>query len=325
MQRREFIAGLGGIALARSPARAQQAALPTIGWLYSASPDAQREYRTAFYRGLAETGYVEGRNFAVEERSAESRNESRPALAAELVRRGVSLIVTDTTLAAVDVKAVTQTIPIVFQAGGDPVEFGLVSSLDHPGGNATGTFALGPDITAKRLELLHKFLPAVATMAMLVGRDNRYAQAETRDVQRSADALGVRVLVLNVATESELAPVFASLAARQVGAVLVGSNILFQDVRHHVISLAVQHAIPTMFWDHASAEAGGLLSYGPDFFELARQAGRYVGRILKGEKPADLPVVQPTRLELVINLKTSMALGLAVPPTLLAISDRAIE
>jgi putative tryptophan/tyrosine transport system substrate-binding protein len=323
MNRRDFIAGLGGAAAAW-PLAAPGQELPTIGWLYFTSPDAQREYRTAFYRGLAETGYIEGRNVVIDERSAENRVESRAALAADLVRRQVSVIVTDTTLFAVDAKAATQTIPIVFMVGGDPVQFGLVSSINHPGGNATGVYLLGPDVTSKRLELLHKLIP-VQTIAILVGRDNNYARAETKDVQLAAHALGIGVLVVNIVADSEIEAAFASFAARQVGAVLMSSNILFQNARHQIISLAAHYAVPTMFWDSASAEAGGVLSYGPDFFEIHRQAGRYVGRILKGEKPADLPVQQPTKFELVINLHTAKALGLTIPPNLLAVADEVIE
>jgi putative tryptophan/tyrosine transport system substrate-binding protein len=325
MRRREFIAGLGGAAAWPLAAGAQQPTMPVIGWLESRSPESEREGLPAFQQSLAETGYVEGRNVVVEYRWAENHNDRLPALAAGLVRRRVAVIVALGTSSALAAKAATQTIPIVFRVGVDPVEIGLVASFNRPGGNITGIANLSGPIVSKRLALLHELIPA-ATIATLVNSANpSFAQIETRDLQAAADVLGVRMLVLNGGTANDIAGAFATLVERQAGALLISADSRFMAARDQITSLAARYAIPTMFGDRTSAAAGGLLSYGNDFPDVNRQVGLYAGRILKGEKPADLPVVQPTKFELVINLKTAKALGLTIPETLLATADEVIQ
>ena len=307
-------------------ARAQHPALPTVGWLDFESPEAARESIPAFQQGLADAGYVEGRNVLVEYRWAEGRNDRLPALAADLVHRQVTAMVASTTSSALAAKVATQTIPVVFRIGSDPVALGLVTSFNRPAGNLTGIANLSAEIAAKRLALLRELVPGGALIAMLVNPANRsFAQAETRDLQAAAHVLGVRVLVLNGGTESDIAASFATLVAQQAGGLLIGADTFFFAARHQIISLAARHAIPTMFFDTASVVAGGLLSYGPDLLASNRQVGLYTGRILRGDKPADLPVVRATRFQLVINLKTAKTLGLALPPTLLALADQVIE
>jgi putative tryptophan/tyrosine transport system substrate-binding protein len=327
MRRREFIAGLGAAAAWPIVARAQSGGLPIVGWLHSQSPEAHQAFMPAFSQGLLETGFVEGRNVTIEHLWAEGHVERRPALAAELVRQQVTVIVVDTTGLAALAKATTQTIPIVFAfAGGDPIEFGLVRSLNRPGGNVTGVALLGIDIASKRLQLMKQLDPSAGLIGALVGRvDREYARAETKELQSAAQVLGVPLLILNGEAESEITAAFASLAAQKADALLVSSGIAFQQARKQIIALAGRYAMPTMFWDSPSAVAGGFSSYGPDIASAYHQGGSYVGRILKGEKPADLPVVQPTKFEFVINLQTAKRLGLTVPPTLLAIADKVIE
>jgi putative ABC transport system substrate-binding protein len=314
MRRRQFIAGLGSAAAWPMVAWAQQPAVPTIGWLYFLSPDARQYLMPAFHQGLAETGYVEGRNVAITHRWADGHADRQPVLAADLVRRQVAVIVTDTTISAVDAKAATQTIPIVFFAGGDPVEFGLVASLNRPGGNVTGVTVLGPDITTKRLELLHKLVPSARSIAMLVSTYSQYAESDTRNLQSAARVLGLRVLVINGQIENEIAPAFAMLVEQQADAILMGSHVFSESVRDQIISLAAHHAIPTMFFNPNDVPAGGLVSYGSDLVDAFHQVGVYTARILKGEKAADLPVVQSTRFNLGINLKTARTLGLEISP-----------
>jgi putative ABC transport system substrate-binding protein len=326
MRRREFITGLGSATVWPILARAQQRSPPTVGWLHSGRQETQQDFYPAFLKGLSEIGFVDGRNVTIEHRWAEYDAGARPALVAEIVRRQVAVIVVDTTNFAQETKAATQTIPIVFMAGGDPVEFGLVESFNHPGGNVTGIAILGASLTGKRLELVSTLVPGSEPIALLLGsRYAPYAEAETRDLRTAARALGVQVLVLNVADESEIEPAFASLSKQRVRALLISSNILFQIARLEIISLASRQAIPTMFFDGASAVAGALSSYGPNFSSVYYQAGIYAGRILKGDKPANLPVIQPTKFELVINLKTAKALGLTIPETLLATADEVIQ
>ena len=326
MRRRTFIAGLGSAAAWPVVARAQQAAIPVVGWLDNQSPETEREFLPAFRMGLAETGYVEGRNVIVEYHWAENDNDRLSALAADLVRRHVALIVASGTSSALAAKAATQTIPIVFSTGGDPVALGLVASLNRPTGNLTGIATLSTDIAPKRLALLHEVVPAIASIAMLVNPGNpSVVQAETKDLQSAAHVLGVRVLVLNGGSESDIAAAFATLVEQQVGALLISADSFFYAARHQIISLAARYAIPTMFSNRAYVAAGGLLSYGGDGSGRSRQVGLYAGRILKGEKPADLPVVQPTKFELAINLKTAKTLGLTIPETLLATADEVIQ
>jgi putative ABC transport system substrate-binding protein len=299
--------------------------MPVVGWLDSQSPESARESVPAFQQGLAETGYVEGRNVIVEYRWAENQADRLPALAADLVRRRVAVIVALGTPSALAAKAAIQTIPIVFRVGTDPVEIGLVASFNRPAGNLTGIANLSANIVSKRLSLLHELLPAVM-FAMLVNPANpRFAQIETRDLQAAAGVLGLRMLVLNGGTPSDIARAFATLVERQAGALLISSDASFIAARDQITSLAARYAIPTMFFDRTFAAAGGLLSYGYEVSDVNRQIGFYAGRILKGEKPADLPVIQPTKFELVINLKTAKALGLTIPETLLATADEVIQ
>jgi putative tryptophan/tyrosine transport system substrate-binding protein len=326
MKRREFIAGISAAAWPLV-ARAQQA-VPVIGFLHNQSIESMRDKMEAFAQGLAEAGFVEGRNVAIEHLWEEGQVERRRALLADLVRRQVSLIIADTTNGGADAKTATGTIPIIFVAGADPVEFGLVSSLGHPGGNATGVASRGVEVTGKRLELLHKLVPGVDPIAMFIYTlgatdpvGTLFSETEARDFQSAARVLGLRVVVIDVRAEGSIAAAFEKLVELRAAALLLGADILWQQERTQIISLAARHEIPTMFWDRASATAGALSRYGPDVFETYHIVGIYTGRILKGEKPADLPVVQPTKFELVINLRTAKALGLTVPPTLLALAD----
>jgi putative ABC transport system substrate-binding protein len=326
MRRREFIAGLGSAAAWPVVAQAQQRALPIIGWLHAGSSQTMRDIIPAFFWGLSEMGFGEGRNVTIEHRWTDGQIDRRPALAADLVRRQVAIIVADSTNTARVAKDATKTIPIVFMAGGNPVEFGLVASFNRPGGNLTGIAMLGPDLSAKRLELLHKMVPAAASIAILAGPAGRqYTETETSDLQSAARVLGLRVQVYNLGSKSEIAAAFARLIEQKAGAVLMTSNLIFRDARDQIISLAARHAIPTMFYDSAPVAAGALSSYGPDNVDAYYQAGLYTGRILRGEKPADLPVLQPTKFLFALNSNTAKALGLTIPETLLATADEVIE
>jgi len=326
MRRREFIAGLGSAAAWPVVTRAQQAGMPVVGWLAGQSPESEREVLPAFRMGLAETGYVEGRNVIVEYSGAENDYDRLSALAADLVRRHVAVIVAADTASALAAKAATQSIPIVFRTGTDPVALGLVASFNRPSGNLTGVTGVSAEIAPKRLALLHELVPAIGSVAMLVNPANpSFVQAETKDLQSAARVLGVRMLVLNGGTESDIAAAFATLVEQQVGALLISADSFFATASRQIISLAARYAIPTMFYTRPAIAAGGLLSYGGDGREVPRQVGLYAGRILKGEKPADLPVVQPTKFDLVINLKTAKTLGLTIPETLLATADEVIQ
>jgi putative tryptophan/tyrosine transport system substrate-binding protein len=324
MKRREFIAGLGSAAAWPLAARAQQPAMPVIGWL-ARSPETEREALPAFQQGLAETGYVEGRNVVVEYGWAENHNDRLPALAADVVRRRVAVIVALGTASALAAKAATQTIPIVFRVGNDPIEMGLVASFNRPGGNITGIANLSGPVVSKRLALLHELLPAVMIATLVNPTNPRFTEAETRDLQAAASVLGVRMLVLNGGTTGEIAAAFATLIEQKAGALLISADASFDAARDQITSLAARHAMPTMFLNRASTEAGGLLSYGPDVSEVNHQVGLYAGRILRGEKPGDLPVQAPTKFELIINMKTAKTLGLTIPETLLATADEVIQ
>jgi putative ABC transport system substrate-binding protein len=328
MRRREFIAGLGSAAAALPiGAHAQKGSLPIIGWLHAQSPEAHGAFMPAFDQGLLETGFVDGRNVVTQHLWAEGHYDRRPALLADLVHRKVSVIVTDTTGGAVEAKSATRTIPIVFTAaGGDPTKFGLVESLNRPGGNVTGVAILGLDIEAKRLELMKQLVPSAGLIAALANSaGGQYGQTKMGELRSAANVLGVSAVIVNVDTPSEIASAMETVAAQKADALLVGASIQLQQARAQIIALAARHRIPALFWDSTSVAAGGLSSYGPDFVGAYHQAGLYVGRILKGEKPADLPVVQPTKFELVINLKTAKALGLTIPETLLATADEVIQ
>jgi putative ABC transport system substrate-binding protein len=327
IRRREFITLLGGAA-ASLPlvASAQQQTQPTIGWLHQRTGGPRREYIEAFRRGLAEISILEGRDVTIEYHTTQGHSERLSALAADLVHRRVAVIFASATDPALAAKAATRTIPVVFNIGRDAVELGLVASLNRPGGNLTGIVGLGVEIAAKRLELLHKLVPATESIAMLVGRtDSPYDQAEARNVQSAARTLGLRLLLFNATTESEIAAAFATLVERQAGAVLLGGSVQLDSKTDQIISLAARHALPTMFYYGSAVREGGLLSYGHLLGESFRVVGAYTGRILKGEKPADLPVQLATRFEFVINLKTARALKLEIPPLLLALADEVIE
>jgi putative ABC transport system substrate-binding protein len=326
MRRREFITLLGGAATAWPLAvRAQQPATPVIGFLNSTS-DASGQTVAEFHRGLAQTGFVEGRNVSVEYRWAEGQYDRLPALAADLVRRHVAVIVTTGGIpSALAAKAATTTIPIVFTIGADPVEVGLVASLNRPGGNITGVSILNVELAPKRLELLHELLPMATVMALLVNPTNPNAEIQSRDLQAAARTLGLELHVLHASSERDFEPALAALAQARAGALLIGPDTFFVSQFEQLGALALRHAVPTISQYREFAVAGGLMGYGGGLYEPVRLAGLYAGRILKGEKPADLPVQQSAKVELVINLKTAKALGLTFPLALLTRADEVIE
>jgi putative tryptophan/tyrosine transport system substrate-binding protein len=305
---------------------AQQPAMRVIGYLEAGSLERTRENVAAVQRGLSESGYVEGRNLTVEYRWAEDHLERLPALVDDLVRRQVAVIVVTTTPAVFAAKAATKSIPIVFSMGADPVETGLVASLNRPGGNITGIYNLNTTVEAKRLQLLHELVPAATSIAFLVNPTNAViAEAQTRELQIAARTLGLRLLILNASDPSEFDAAFAALALERAGGLVVGTDALFSNRLDQLVALAVRHAVPAIHARREATAAGGLMSYATDYLDGLRQVGGYTGRILKGEKPADLPVQQVTKLELVINLKTGKTLGLTIPETLLATADKLIE
>jgi putative ABC transport system substrate-binding protein len=324
MRRRDFVILLAGAMGGRPFAvRAQQKAMPVIGFLGSTSRNAPLV--AAFLEGLAETGYVEGQNAAIEYRWAEGRYDRLPALAAELVKRGVDVIVTQGIPPTRAAKSATSTIPIVFAVGTDPVEDGLVASLARPGGNLTGVTFMMTELNSKRLELLTELVPQARVITLLVNPNNPSAERTMRDVQEAARAKGVQLLILKAGTESEIDAAFASFVRQHAGALLVGNDPFFNSRREQLGALALRHAVPAIYEAREYVAAGGLISYGTSLTVAHRLKGIFVGRILNGTKPADLPVQQPTTFELVINLKTAKVLGLTVPPSLLARADEVIE
>jgi putative tryptophan/tyrosine transport system substrate-binding protein len=325
MRRREFIAGIGGVVAWPVVARAQQPAVPVIGFLHPQSADDSKNVIVAFLQGLKESGYVEGQNVAVEYRYAENQYDRLPALTADLVRRRVAVIVAAGATAAVPAKAVTTTIPIVFAAGGDPVALGLVASLNQPGANVTGNANFAGELAPKRLQLLRELIPNAAMFGYLADPASPTTQFIITDLQAAARTLGLELVVVYARTDSDLETAFATFSQQRVGAVLVGTSILYLRRREQIAALAARHALPAMFQYRDFALAGGLMSYGTSLGYMYHQAGIYAGRILNGEKPAELPVEQPTKIEFVINLKTAKALGLTIPETLLATADEVIQ
>jgi putative ABC transport system substrate-binding protein len=323
--RRKLLAALGGAAAAWPVvARAQQAAMPVVGFLNGGSPDANRV--AAFRQGLNEIGYIEGRNLAIEYHWAEGQYDRLPALAADLVRRPVNVIAATSTPAAITAKAATTTIPIVFITSSDPVQLGLAASLNRPGANLTGATTLAIEITPKRLEILHELLPTAKLFALLVNPTNPYADILSRNVQAAARTLGLQLHILHASTEHDFDTVFATLVQLRAGGLVIGGiEIFFESRRGQLAALALRHSIPTIYQSREFAVAGGLMGYGGNTMDSYRVAGLYTGRILKGEKPADLPVQQVTKVDLIINLKTAKVLGLDIPPTLLARADEVIE
>jgi len=324
MRRREFITLLGGAVAWPLAVRAQQPAMPVIGFLQTGAPGATAHLTAAFHRGLKEAGYVEGQNVEVVYRYADGQYDRLPALVADLVRHQVALIGAFGPPAAQAAKAATTTIPIVFTSS-DPVRFGLVASINRPGGNATGVFVLTTDLEGKRLELLGELVSASAPVAVLINPTGEYAEKQAKDLQAGALRIGRQILILNASSERDIDDAFRTLIARQAAALLVAGDVFFDSRREQLIALAAYHGIPAIYQFREYVLAGGLMTYGTSITDSYRQAGVYAGRVLKGEKPGDLPVVQPTKFDLVINLKTAKALGLTIPDKLLALADEVIE
>ena len=325
--RRNFITLLGSAAaIYPLAARAQQSAMPVIGFLGSESSDLFVSRLPAFRQGLGETGYVEGQNLAIEYRWAEGQNDRLPALAIDLVRHQVTVIVVNGVPGTRAAKAATTTIPIVSMTGSDLVQLGLVASLNRPGSNLTGVTTLGAEVGPKRLELLHEMVPTATVIAALINPTNpTLAATESRDLQAAARTLGLRLDVLNASTERDFDTAFSTLGRLRAGGFVIGSDIFFSARSEQLGALTVRHAVPTIFQHREFATAGGLMSYGGSVTDQYRQVGVYTGRILKGEKPADLPIQQSTKVELIINLKTAKTLGLTIPLPLLGLADEVIE
>jgi putative ABC transport system substrate-binding protein len=324
MRRRDALIALGGVTVSPLLARAQQSKKALVGFLHSASPQQYGGIVDAFRRGLSETGFSEARHFALEQRWAENQTDRLPALAAELVRRPVTAIAANS-VAAMAVKAATATIPIVFQSGVDPVAIGLVSSLGRPGGNATGVSYFASTLEAKKLEIMHELTPQAALIALLVNANNPQVERQTSDLQSAGSTLGRRTLVVPVGGQADFERAFTSMREQGARALVVVGDPLLNSRRKDLIALAARHAIPAIYSNRENVDDGGLISYGSSLSEAYRQVGIYMGRILKGEKPSDLPIVQPVTFELVINLKTAKLLGLNLPPDLLDRADDKIE
>jgi putative tryptophan/tyrosine transport system substrate-binding protein len=326
VKRRAFITLLGGAATWPLAAGAQQPAVPVVGFLHNGSPAPNAHLVAAFRQGLVEAGYVEGRNVAIEYRWAQNDNNRLPELAADLVRRRVAVIATPfSAAAALAAKAATTMIPIVFSTGADPVQIGLVASLNRPGGNVTGVSYMAAELTTKRLGLLHELVPGARRIAVLVNPNSPLTESVTRSARATASAIGWQIEFFTARTDEEIDAAFASLMQMRADALSVSPDVLFYNRRVRLTSLAARHAVPTIYPFREDAEAGGLMSYGASPTGEYHQVGVYAGRILKGEKPADLPVMLPTTFEYIINLKTAKTLGIDVPPTLLAQADEVIE
>jgi putative ABC transport system substrate-binding protein len=324
MRRREFVGLIGGAAAWPLVVRAQQRTMPIVGYIVGGS-ERNGIDTTAFRKGLGEAGFAEGRNVAIEYRFAENQPDRLPDLVADLIRHGVTVIAAmgGSAFAA---KAATATIPIVFGMAGDPVELGLVASLNRPGGNVTGFSFMGQELAPKRLGLLQELLPQAMRFAMLVDPNIAPgAESTVKSVQAAASAIGRQIEVFNAGTNREIDTAFASLMQKRAEGVLVNGSPFFNNRRVQLATVAARHAVPVIYYDRVFAEAGGLMSYGSNILDQYRQVGLYVGRILKGEKPADLPVMQPTKFEFIINLQTARTLGIDVPATLLALADEVIE
>ena len=327
MRRREFITLIGGAAAALPlTARAQQPVMPMVGFL-SAQPFASSEHLIgAFRRGLNETGYVEGQSITIEYRSADGNYDKLPALAADLVGRRVAVIATlGGTPAARVATAATATIPIVFTTGGDPVKLGLVASMNRPGGNATGVSVMTTTLEAKRLELLREVAPHVDVMAFLVNPGNQDSEVQLREVQAAALSVGQQIIIIRASTDADLEDALGKAVNQKTGALLVANDVFFLTRRERLLKIVARHGIPAIYAYREYVASGGLMSYATSLTETFRQVGLYTGRILRGEKPGDLPIIQPTKFELVINLKVAKALGLTVPPSLLTRADEVIE
>ena len=327
MKRRAFISLLGGAAIAWPlAARAQQAAMPVIGFVYPGVPELSAGVVAAFRKGLNDAGFIEGRNVTVEYRFGYNDNARLPELIAELVQRGVAVIATPaSTPAALAAKAATTTIPIVFSVGADPVEIGLVASLNRPGGNVTGISSMNAELGAKRLGLLHELLPRAVRFAVLINPNNRSSDALIRDLQATASAIGKQVEVLTARNNREIDAVFVGLSQKPADALLVTPDQLLDSRRVQLVTLATHYRLPAIYPFREFVDIGGLMSYGSSAAERDRQVGIYTGRILKGEKPAELPVIRAAKFEFVVNLQTARVLGLEVPPTLLGTADEVIE
>jgi len=326
VKRRDFIAFVGGATALPLVARAQQSVLPVIGYLHVGTSSESRDRVAAFHRGLNELGFVEGRNVGVEYRWADYQFDRLPELAMDLIRRGVAVIVASAGADTVQVvKGLTTTIPIVFSTGVDPVQTGLVQSLNQPGGNATGVADLGSGIMGKRLGLLHDLLPGAVRFALLVTHATTAGEATIAEATSAAAAIGKQIEVLGATTNLDIDAAFARLTQDRADALLVAPQILFTTRRVQLLTLAARHAVPTMYYQREFVEAGGLMSYGSSIIDRERQLGIYTGRILKGEKPRELPVLRAVKFEFVVNLQTAKTIGLTVPPTLLARADEVIE